>query len=152
MKLTSMALALAAVPLMAQGVTKTAIRRINSPALSKPAGFTHVVVSAGGRTIYVSGQVAVDKDGKVVGTGDFSAQAKQVFENLKVALAAAGAGFGDVVKMNTYVLDMTNAPVLREVRAGYLGADPPASTLVEVRKLAREELLLEIEVIAVTAK
>jgi reactive intermediate/imine deaminase len=151
MKLISVALAVAAVPLMAQEAART-IRRLNPPALSKPTGYTHVVVATGGRTIYVSGQIALDKDGKVVGTSDFRAQAKQVFENLKAALAAAGAGFEDVVKMNMYVLDMTNAPVLREVRAGYLGANPPASTLVEVKKLARDEFLLEIEVIAVTAK
>ena len=151
MKMMSVALALAAVPLMAQEAART-IRRLNPPALSKPTGYTHVVVASGGRTIYVSGQIALDQDGKVVGVGDFRAQAKQVFENLKAALAAAGASFDDVVKMNIYILDMTNAPALREVRAGYVGSNPPASTLVEVRKLARDEFLLEIEVIAVTAK
>ncbi len=132
--------------------TSSSIRRVNPAALYPPNGYTHVVEATGGRTIYISGQVPSDKNGSVVGVGDFRAQVVQVFENLKAALAAADAGFGDVVKANYYVLDMTNITVLREVRRGYLGATAPASTLVEVRKLAREEFLVEIEMIAVCAK
>jgi len=128
------------------------IRRINPPTLGQPNGYTHVVVATGGRTIYIAGQTAVDSHGDIVGRGDFRAQAKQAFENLKTALAAAGVGFGDVVKVNYYVLDMTNAPVLREIRNSYLGSAFPASTLVEVRKLARDEFMLEIEAIAVSAR
>ncbi len=128
------------------------IRRTNPATLYEPNGYTHVVEATGGRTIYLSGQTAVDKQGNLVGVGDFRAQAVQVFECLKAALAAAGAGFGDVVKANYYVLDMSNITVLREVRRGYLGSTAPASTLVEVRKLAREEFLVEIEMIAVCAK
>jgi len=128
------------------------IRRINPLTLSKPNGYTHVVVATSGRTIYIAGQTAVDSYGNVVGPGDFRAQAKQAFENLKAALAAAGIGFDQVVKLNYYVLDMANAPVLREVRNGYLASAFPASTLVEVRKLARDELMLEIEAIAVSTK
>lgn len=128
------------------------IRRTNPAALYEPNGYTHVVEATGRRSIYLSGQTPVDKRGNVVGVGDFRAQAVQVFENLKLALAAAGAGFGDVVKANYYVLDMSNITVLREVRRGYLGSASPASTLVEVRKLAREEFLVEIEMIAVCAK
>jgi enamine deaminase RidA (YjgF/YER057c/UK114 family) len=128
------------------------IRRVNPPALYPPNGYSHLVEATGGRTIYISGQVPSDTNGNVVGVGDFRAQVVQVFENLKVALAAAGAGFGDVVKANYYVLDMSNIAVLREVRRGYLGSAAPASTLVEVRKLAREEFLVEIEMIAVCAK
>jgi enamine deaminase RidA (YjgF/YER057c/UK114 family) len=130
----------------------TSIRRMNPPTLSKPTGYTHVVIATGGRTIYIAGQTAVDKNGNVVGPGDFRAQAKQVFENLRAALAAAGAQFGDTVKLNIYVLDMTNAPALREARASYFPSGPPAATLVEVKKLARDEFMLEIEAIAVTAK
>jgi enamine deaminase RidA (YjgF/YER057c/UK114 family) len=111
-----------------------------------------VVIATGGRMIYIAGQTAVDKDGNVVGPGDFRAQAKQIFENLRAALAAANSGFGDIVKLNIYVLDMTNAAVLREVRDGYLASNPPSATLVEVKKLAREQFNLEIEAIAVTAK
>jgi enamine deaminase RidA (YjgF/YER057c/UK114 family) len=111
-----------------------------------------VVIATGGRMIYIAGQTAVDKDGNVVRPGDFRAQAKQIFENLRAALAAANSGFGDIVKLNIYVLDMTNAAVLREVRDGYLASNPPSATLVEVKKLAREQFNLEIEAIAVTAK
>jgi len=128
------------------------IRRMNPPALAKPNGYTHVVIATGSRTIYLSGQTATDKDGNVVGKGDFRAQATQVFENLKAALAAAGASFNDVVKLNYYVLDMGNAPILREVRSGYLGNAFPASTLVQVGKLAQPDYMLEIEAVAVTAK
>ena len=132
--------------------TSSAIRRVNPAALYPPNGYTHVVEATGGRTIYISGQVPSDKNGNVVGVGEFRAQAVQVFENLKAALAAAEAGFGDVVKANYYVLDMSNITVLREVRSGYLGSAAPASTLVEVRRLAREEFLVEIEMIAVSAR
>lgn len=129
-----------------------AIRRVNPAGLYPPNGYTHVVEATGGRTVYISGQVPMDAKGNVVGAGDFRAQVTQVFENLKAALAAAGAGFGDVVKTNYYVLDMSNIAVLREVRAKYLGAAPPASTLVEVKKLANDAFLVEIEVVAVCAK
>jgi reactive intermediate/imine deaminase len=128
------------------------VRRVNPPALYEPNGYSHVVEATGGRTVYVSGQVPMDAQGKVVGAGDFRAQVVQVFENLKAALAAARAGFGDVVKANYYVLDMTNIAILREVRRGYWGSAAPASTLVEVRRLARDEFLIEIEVVAVCAK
>src|SRR5205823_14473822 len=75
------------------------IKRTNPPALSKPTGYTHVVEASGGKTVYISGQIALDKDGNVVGQGDMKAQAEQVFKNLQAALAAAGATFKDVVKM-----------------------------------------------------
>jgi reactive intermediate/imine deaminase len=126
------------------------VKRTNPPELSKPTGYTHVVeVTGSNRTIYISGQIAYDKNGKVVGAGDMKAQAEQVFKNLQVALAAAGATFSDVVKMNTYITDMDKAPAVREVRARYFGDTTPASTLVQVVHLARPELMLEVEVIAV---
>ena len=125
------------------------VKRTNPPTLSKPTGYTHVVeVSGAAKTVYISGQIAFDKDGKVVGPGDMKAQAEQVFKNLQAALDAAGAKFSDVVKMNTYITDMDQAPAVREVRARYFGDTTPASTLVQVVRLARPELLLEIEVVA----
>ncbi len=133
-------------------ISKTTIRRINPPTISKPNGWAQVVIATGSRTIYIAGQTAVDKDGKVVGSGDFRAQAIQVFENVKAALAAAGADFNQLVKVNYYLLDMANAPVMREVRDSYVKSDFPASTLVEVGKLARDEFMLEIEAIAVSSK
>jgi enamine deaminase RidA (YjgF/YER057c/UK114 family) len=125
---------------------------LNPPELSKPAGYTHVVVAPAGRTIYLSGQVALDKEGKLVGKGDFPAQAGQVFANIDAALKAAHASFADVVKLTFYVTDATQAPALRVVRDKYVDtAHPPASTLVEVRRLVREDLLLEVDATAVVA-
>lgn len=122
-----------------------------SPATLWPgtAGFSHVAKVTGGQTIYVAGQVALDASRNAVGRGDFRAQAEQVFENIRAALAAAGADFSHVVKLNMYVLDMANLPVLLEVRDRYVNTEaPPANTLVEVRRLAQEEFMLEVEAIA----
>jgi enamine deaminase RidA (YjgF/YER057c/UK114 family) len=125
-------------------------RFINPDTLSKPPTYTQVVeVTGPGRTVYVSGQLAGDRDGKLVG-GDFRAQAVQVYENLKAALAAVGATFKDVVKVNSYLADIKDLPVLRDVRAGYLNAAAlPASTTLGSLTFAREGALLEVEVIAV---
>jgi enamine deaminase RidA (YjgF/YER057c/UK114 family) len=113
------------------------------------AGYTPVVTVTGGKTIYLSGQIALDAQRNLVGRGDFRAQAQQVFENLKTALAAAGADFSHVVRFNIYVLDRANLPILREVRDQYVNtANPPASTLVIVSGLFQEEFLLEIDAIA----
>ena len=126
------------------------VKRTNPAPLSKPTGYTHVVeVTGPAKTVYISGQIAFDKDGTIVGAGDMKAQAEQVFKNLQAALDAAGAKFSDVVKMNTFITDMSKAPAVREVRARYFGETTPASTLVQVASLVRPELLLEIEVIAV---
>ena len=108
--------------------------------------------AAGGRTVYISGQIALDKDGKLVGEGDMKAQAELVFKNLQAALASAGATFKDVVKMNTYTTDMSQVQAIRDVRARYFGDVTPTSTLVQVVHLARPEFLLEIEVIAVVGQ
>ncbi len=125
------------------------VKRTNPPTLSKPTGYTHIVeVTGPGKTVYISGQIALDKDGNLVGAGNMKAQAEQVFKNLEAALASAGAKFTDVVKMNTFLTDMEQAPAVREVRARYFGDSTPASTLVQVVHLARPELMLEIEVIA----
>ncbi|WP_250623154.1 RidA family protein [Pinirhizobacter soli] len=125
---------------------------VNPPGLSRPAGYTHVVVvPAGGQTIYLSGQVALDKDGKLVGKDDFAAQAEQVFANIDTALKAAHASFANVVKLTFYVTDATKVPALRAVRDKYVDtAHPPASTLVEVKRLVRDDLLLEVDATAVT--
>ena len=93
------------------------VKRTNPPALSKPTGYTHIVeVTGPAKTIYISGQIAYDKDGKLVGAGDMKAQAEQVFKNLQAALDAAGAKFADVVKMNSYITDMSKIQAVRDVR------------------------------------
>jgi 2-iminobutanoate/2-iminopropanoate deaminase len=145
-----MRLALSAVFLLLPIVAFAQVKRTNPPALSAPTGYTHIVeVTGPAKTIYISGQIAFDKDGKVVGAGDMKAQAEQVFKNLETALTAAGAKFSDVVKMNSYITDMSKAQAVRDVRAIYFKEATPASTFVEVKGLVRPELLLEIEVVAV---
>jgi len=147
-----------ALPVAAQTTKRTRpvkqkILFVNPNTLAKPTGYTHVVIATGGRTVYIAGQVALDPTGNIVGKDDFGAQARQVFENLKKALEAAGATFTDVVKLNYYVVDMKQIQTLREVRNGYVNTSaPPASTLVEVRRLAREEFLIEVEAIAVVSQ
>jgi enamine deaminase RidA (YjgF/YER057c/UK114 family) len=127
-------------------------RRINSPRLPKPNGYSHVVEIGSGRTLYISGQVALDHDGNVVGAGDFRAQAEQVFANLNEALQAVEANFGHVVKLTFFVTELTpeNLSILREVRDRHIDpAHAPASSLVQVAGLFRRELVVEIEAIAV---
>jgi enamine deaminase RidA (YjgF/YER057c/UK114 family) len=125
------------------------IKRTNPTTLSKPTGYTHVVETVGPvKTVYISGQIAYDESGNVVGANDMKAQAEQVFRNLDVALKAAGATFADVVKMNSYITDMTKAQAVRDVRGRYFGSNAPASTFVEVKGLVRPELMLEVEVVA----
>jgi enamine deaminase RidA (YjgF/YER057c/UK114 family) len=121
----------------------------NPPTIHAPRGYSHVVeASSPGRTIYIAGQVGMAPDGKIA--GDFRAQATQCFENLKAALAAAGAGFEHVVKITNYFVDIAQIPVFREVRDRYFDTKaPPASTAVQVGKLAAPEYLFEIEAIAV---
>jgi enamine deaminase RidA (YjgF/YER057c/UK114 family) len=124
-------------------------RHQNPPTIHAPRGYTHVVEATGpGRTIYIAGQVGAAPDGKIA--GDFRAQVTQCFENLKAALAAAGAGFEHVVKTTNYFVDIGQIPVFREVRDRYIDTKaPPASTAVQVGKLAAPEYLFEIEAIAV---
>ncbi len=127
----------------------THVQFINPPTMFTPPGFTHVVEITGGHTVYISGQIALDQAFHIVGSGDFRTQAQQVFENLKMALAAVGADFTHLVKLNTYLMDETHLSILREVRDRYVNTQhPPASTTVVVRKLLLEELLLEIEAVA----
>ena len=110
--------------------------------------YSHVVVVEARKTIFVSGQLARDGKGEVVGKGDMRAQIRQTGENIKAALAAAGATLADVVKTNTYVTDIEEFFKHTDARMEYFGA-LPTSTTVEVRRLAHPDLLVEIEVIAV---
>ena len=143
--------AIAAVTASAAAHAQAAGRRaLNPPSLPPPRGYSHVVIAPAGARVSISGQVALDSLGAVVGAGDFRAQCVQVFENLGRALRSAGATFADVVATNMYVTDLSHLAVLREVRARYLPADaPPASTLVQVVALYRPELMIEIAAEAV---
>ena len=111
--------------------------------------YSHVVAVEGRRMIFISGQVARDRQGNVVGKGDMRAQIRQVGENVKAAVEAAGATLGDLVKTNTYVTDMEEFFKHVDVRVEYFGAALPTSTTVEVRKLAHPDFMVEVEAIAV---
>ena len=111
----------------------------------QPPGYTHVVTSAPGKMIFISGRGGVGRDGKM--PSNFGIQAKNTFEDLKRCLALAGASFKDVVKINYYVTDLANTDELRTVRAGYLDMQhPPAATLVQAG--LGGNALLEIEAVA----
>lgn len=126
------------------------LTRIPAPAGVAPAAqYSHVVLGRG-RFVAVSGQVAVDEDGKLVGVGDPAAQARQVFENLRRCLAAAGVGFDEVVKLTYFVTDMAHLPAIRAARAEHIPDDRlPAASAVQVAALVRPEFLLEVEAFAV---
>lgn len=133
--------------------TKTvapALRAINPSNLPKPNGYSHIVEAPVGRTLYISGQLPLDKDGNLVGEGDFAAQVEQVFANLKTALEASGATFKDVVKLNIYVTYMGQLKALRTARDKYIDLrNPPASTLAEVKRFVREGAMVEIDAVAI---
>ncbi|MPY66009.1 RidA family protein [Deinococcus sp. SDU3-2] len=125
------------------------LRFVQVPALGLTPGYSHLAEVRGGRTVYLSGQIAVDAQGEVVGPGDFTTQARQVFENLRLALAEVGRTFDHVVKLTLFLTDMADLPQLRAVRDEFIDlAQPPASSAVQVAGLVRPELLVEVEAIA----
>jgi 2-iminobutanoate/2-iminopropanoate deaminase len=130
-------------------------RNIQPEALATPSRsghtlYSHVVAVEGRRLIFVAGQLARDRACNVVGQGDMRAQIRQVGENIKAALAAAGATLGDIVKTNTYVTDIEEYFRHVDVRMEYFGPALPTSTTVEVRRLAHPDFMVEIEVVAMT--
>lgn len=147
---------LAALFAVAGSIAVAQVRASNPATLHKPAGYSHIVEATGGKTVYIAGQVALNPAGELVGAGDFEAQVRQVFANLKLAAEAAGGTFKDIVKLNYYcadTVDRAQLPALRRIRDGYVDTEhPPASTLVFVRGLARAEFLIEVEAIAVVER
>lgn len=139
-------LLLSALPLLAQ------TEFLKPSGLAPAHGYTHAVVTNPGKLIFLSGQVANDPSGQLVGKGDLKAQTEQVFANLKTALAAAGATFNDVVKITWYIngYKPDDLPILRGIRDKYVNtAEPPASTLIGVASLFQDDYLLEVDAIAV---
>jgi enamine deaminase RidA (YjgF/YER057c/UK114 family) len=125
---------------------------LNPDTLLKPRGYTHVVTITGpAKMIFISGQVAIDKEGKLVGPGDLKTQIRQASANLKAALEAAGATAADIVKTNTYIVNykQSDYSAMREARGElFPDGEPPASTLVGVTSLAVDGLMVEMEAIA----
>ena len=130
-------------------------RFVNPETVAPPVGsYSHAVTLDVGEAtlIFVSGQIAIDREGRLIGAGDMARQAEQVFENIKAILEANGATMHDIVKANTYLTDVSQRPALAEVRNRYFEGHAPASTLVEVSRLALEGLLIEVEVTAAVAR
>ena len=131
------------------------VKKIQPPTLHKRAVAGHVLyspvvtVKGGGTMVFVSGLLARDREGNIIGKGDMGAQIRQVGENLKLALESAGATLDDLVRTCTYVTDIDEFFRHVEVRQKYLGAALPTSTTVEVRKLAHPDFMVEIEAFAV---
>jgi enamine deaminase RidA (YjgF/YER057c/UK114 family) len=128
------------------------IRFSNPKSLPKPPGYSYVVEATGpNRVIFLAGQLGLNSEGKMAGApGDFAAQAEQAVQNLKLALADAGATINDVVKINNYLTDMSHLPLYRDVRNRHFNMTaPPASTTVQISRLALPDALFEIEAIAV---
>jgi 2-iminobutanoate/2-iminopropanoate deaminase len=121
------------------------------PGMSEPVShFTHVVRA--GRLVFVSGCVATDGEGRVVGGNDVVAQTRQTLENIKRCLAAAGATFADICKVTVFLRNIGDREKVNTVRKEYFGAHRPASTLVEISRLVRDDYLIEIEATAVISE
>ena len=128
------------------------IEKLRPSGLHNNPAYSHAVTASGARTIYLSGQVSTDEEGRIVGEGDLAAQTTQVMTNIGLALKAAGASYADIVKITTFVVGYKPElrPIIGKARSAFFeGMDPPASTLVGVSALAAPEWLIEIEAVAV---
>lgn len=128
---------------------------LNPSSVSKPTGYSHsAVIDLGNcKMVTISGQVALDSSGKLRGQGDLAKETEQVFVNIKSILQAAGGSMDHIVKTGIFVVDLTQLQAFREVRNRFINSrNPPASTLVQVSRLFREDLLIEIEATAVIPK
>jgi enamine deaminase RidA (YjgF/YER057c/UK114 family) len=127
-------------------------RALNPKTLAQPPGYSQVVEVTGESLVFIAGQVSWGEDGRIVGQGDFEAQARQVFNNLVRALDAVGATPADLAKLGIYVVehDVEKLAIVRRVRDEILGVDePPASTLIGVERLALPDLMIEVDAVAV---
>ena len=126
-------------------------QQVTSDKVSKPSGhFSQAtVVEARGRLLFISGMTARRADGTIAGVGDVAAQTRQVCENLKAAVEAAGGSMDDICRVDVYVRNMEHFDAIHQVRREYFKAPAPASTMVEVSKMTSPEYLIEINAIAV---
>ena len=126
------------------------IERYNAPGVFDPPTYTQAIKVSGAQSVlFLSGQVAYDKDGGVAQRGDVKGQAREVYKAIKALVEAQGGTLANVVKLTTYVLDVRYRPDLALVREEFFGKKGPASTLVQVPALAHPDWLIEIEAIAV---
>lgn len=126
-------------------------RYLNPDTMPSPYGYSQVVEVRGARrVVYVAGQVPLDAENNVVGEGDFDAQVAQVFENVRLALEAAGMSFQNVVKMQFFLTEISYLPRVRDIRDRYVDTEnPPASTSVGVTALFHPSVMFEMDVVAV---
>jgi enamine deaminase RidA (YjgF/YER057c/UK114 family) len=127
--------------------------QISTGALGTPEGhFSQAIAApAAGRMVFISGMTARRADGTVAGVGDIRAQTRQVCENVKAAVEAAGGTMADICRVDVHVLDVGDFDAIHEVRREYFPEPPPASTMVEVSKLIAPEYLIEISAIAMVS-
>jgi 2-iminobutanoate/2-iminopropanoate deaminase len=125
-------------------------QQVNPWTWQDAAGFSQAWRVDGARSIvFVSGQASISADGQLVGAGDFEAQVRQVFENLRSVLAQTGTGLDAVVKLTVYLTDMSRLREYTRIKAEFFTGHQPASTAVGVTELARPEMMVEVEAIAV---
>jgi 2-iminobutanoate/2-iminopropanoate deaminase len=126
-------------------------KQVTSAKIRQPSGhFSQAtMIEARGRLVFISGMTSRRPDGSIAGIGDIEAQTRQVCENLKAAVEAAGGTMDDICRVDVYVRNMEQFDLIHKVRREYFGAPAPASTMVEVTKLASPEYLIEINAIAV---
>jgi enamine deaminase RidA (YjgF/YER057c/UK114 family) len=128
-------------------------RFLSPETMPRPYGYSQVVEVTGGRAVYVSGQVPLDQNNQVVGVGDFAAQTRQAFENVRRGLEAVGLTFAYVAKIQMFLTDIKNLPAIRDIRDEFVNtANPPASTTVEVAALFHPDVLFEVDAIAYAPK
>jgi enamine deaminase RidA (YjgF/YER057c/UK114 family) len=126
------------------------IEKLSAPGVYAPGGYSHVVKVTGAQTVlFLAGQLAYDARGAVAHPGDFTAQARLVFRTVQAHVEAAGGRLDDVVKLTSFVTDLSHRSEFRSVRAEFFGDRGPASTMVEVRRLSHPDHLIEVEAIAV---
>jgi 2-iminobutanoate/2-iminopropanoate deaminase len=122
---------------------------LSPKSMHEPRGYSHAAKVGSGMVLFIAGQVALDRDAHLVGSGDFRAQCQQVFENLQAAVEGAGGRFRNIVKLNVYVVDVSKLADYREVRDRYIDVNhPPTSTVVQVAALFRPEFMVEVEAVA----
>ncbi len=131
------------------------VKLVNPPTVSTPKSYSHAaVIDLGNCTmLIISGQVALDKQGNLVGSGDIGKQTAQAFQNIKSILESEGGTMSNIVKLGYFVTDMSNIQDLRKTRDQFINTkNLPASTMVQVSRLFREDLLIEIEATAIIPK